>query len=140
MEQITRQDGIIYYGSRRCETSDEAYLRFRNDYHKSIGRVSFKRLNRLGSRKERVHGFGFVFKTVPDFSDITPKKIPVYLLGIMAGAYCKCMSGEYIPDGTDEEIEHWIDWAFCSETKALRLVGKKQKTGRTSKRLKTRFR
>lgn len=140
MEQVTKKDGVIYYGSKRCSGVDEAYNRFRNDYNESAGRVSVHRLNRLGSRKERVHGYGFVFNPLPDFNDVRSEKVPVYLLGIVAGSYCRVLSGRYIPDGTDEEIERWIDWAFCHDTKALRLVGLRQKMGRTSKRLNTRFR
>lgn len=140
MEQITRKGGIVYYGDRQCSTVNEAYSRFRYDYHESLGRVAYRRLNRLGTRKERVHGYGFVFKDTPDFRDIRRTKIPVYLLGIVSGSYCRILSGEYIPEGTEEEVEHWIDWAFCESSKALRLVGLKYKMGRTSNRLNTRFR
>lgn len=141
MEQVERRDGILYYGEHRCKNIEEAYQRFRDDYHQSIGRAAYKRLNRLGSRTERVHGSGIVFsvpRTNP-FGD-THEMVPIYLLGLLSGAYCKVLGGWLIPDGTDEQIEQWIDWAFSSGSRALRLVGKSLKTGRTSKRLNRRFR
>lgn len=137
MEQIRKVDGKLYYGEIQCKDADEAYRRFREDYHKSIGRAAYKRLNRLGSRKERMHGSGFVFSTKPECPPgIKRKVVPIYIMGIIAGSYCKSLSGQYIPDGTDEEIDQWIDWAFSKGSGALRVVGKKWKTGRTSKNYK----
>lgn len=140
MEQITKRDGFIYYGSKKCSTPNEAYLRFRKDYHESLGKVSYKRLNRLGSRTERVHGYGFVFDGGRDPGTSGYGKVPVRILGIISGAYCRMLDGSYIPDGTDEEIGRWIDEVFREGSGLLRLVGKNRKYGRTSKRLNTRYR
>ena len=141
MEQIERIDGELFYGETRCKDIEEAYRRFKNDYHQSIGRAAYNRLNRLGSRTERVHCSGFIFSK-PQFNPFGEQTgvVPIYLLGLISGAYCKTLGGWYIPDGTDEQIEQWIDWAFSKGSGALRLIGKNQKTGRTSKRLNRRFR
>jgi hypothetical protein len=139
MEKIERRDGVIYYGSKKCSSADEAYLLFRSSYHESIGRTAYLRLNRLGSRKERVHGFGFVFDE-PRRSQEDVRRVPMYLLGIVAGAYCRMLDGRYIPDGTDKDIESWFDRVFEKGSGLTYLIGLRQKTGRTSKRLKTRFR
>lgn len=139
MEQITRKDGVIYYGSKKCSSADEAYILFRSEYHESLGRVAYKRLNRLGSRRERVHGFGFVFDE-PRRSPEHVERVPMYLLGIVAGSYCRMLDGSYIPDGTDEEIEAWVNRVFEKGSGLTYLIGTRQKTGRTSKRLKTRYR
>ena len=61
MVQIVRKDGRIYYGERPCKNAEEAYDLFRDEYHASIGRQAFLRLNRIGQRSERIHEFGFEF-------------------------------------------------------------------------------
>ena len=143
MEQITKRDGLFYYGERKCLCADDAYCRFRDDYHRSLGRRAYERLNRIGQREERVHGYGFVFKSKMDCGGMDRGgngKTPVRLLGIVAGAYCRGVGAWDIPCESEEEFERWFDWAFSKGSGALRLVGRNDKAGRTSKRLKTRYR
>lgn len=139
MEQITRREGKIFYGKELCGTADDAYCRFRDDYHCSLGKRAYYRLNRLGQREERVHGYGFSFATaVPPY--LSRGLVQTRLLGIVGVAYCRIVGGWEIPCRTDEEFERWFDWAFSKGSRALRLVGKKDKSGRTNKRLKTKYR
>ena len=93
MEQITKRDGIYYYGGRKCLGIGDAYTRFREDYHKGLGKRVHKRLDRLGWRTERVHGFGFVFADgrpgVPACH--TGTRIPYRILGLVGLSYCRIL-------------------------------------------------
>lgn len=143
MEQIVRRDGRIYYGEQLCEDADDAYCRFRYDYHRSLGKRAYHRLNRLGQREERVHGYGFVF-THPVYFRRNDggacKPVNSRLLGLVEGAYCRGVGAWDIPCDNELEFERWFDWAFSKGSGAIRLVGRKDKAGRTSKRLKARYR
>ncbi len=140
MEQITRKDGRIYYGQRKCEDADDAYRRFRNDYHESVGRKAFFRLDRLGQRMERVHGFGFDFD-----GPVLPVKehygkTKYRLLGLVDISYCRLVGLWDMPELGDGEWERWLDWAFSRNSGALSLVGRNDKSGRTARRLNARYR
>ena len=148
MEQIERRDGILYYGGKVCVNPDDAYKRFRDDYNASLGKRYYQRLGRLGSRKERVHGFGFVFdnrgnetQCKTGVHNIQKSIYPTRLLGISAGAYCRMLGGWDIQCGDDEE-EFWrlFDRIFTKGSGMIRLTGRRDKAGRTSKMLKKRFR
>ena len=67
MEKIEKRDDVFYYGERRCVTADAAYRLFRDEYHKSLGKRVYKRLERYGARTERIHGFGIDF--TQEYSD-----------------------------------------------------------------------
>lgn len=122
MEQITKVDGKFYYGIKQCYNADDAYCRFRDSYHDSIGRVAFKRLSRLGSRRERVHGYGFVFRDNGGDPGRYSGTVRVRLLGLLCGSYCRMLGGWDIPGGMDDEqFEPWLDWAFSSGSGALKL-------------------
>ena len=142
MEQITKKDGQIYYGRVRCLTADDAYEHFRRDYHSLIGRSAFSRLDRLGQREERVHDSGFVFSP---HLPLVPGKIlgrvpvPVRLLGLVGVSYCRII-GEGIPSMNEDDLEYWLDYVLQSGSGCLRLVGKNDKAGRTSKLLNKRYR
>ena len=143
MEEITRRDGIYYYGDRKCSGADEAYERYRREYHASIGRDAFRRLDRLGQRVERVHGSGFC--SAIDYSDCIDEfrgygKIRYRMVGMLGISYSRIVGLYDYGHVPDTVFERWLEWAFSRGSGALKLVGKKQKTGRTSKRLKTRFR
>ena len=143
MEQIVRRDGQIYYGERRCIDADDAYRRFRDDYHRSLGRIAYERLNRIGQREERVHGYGFVYQSEVDFGGMdggAVGKVPVRILGIVAGAYCRGVGAWDIPCESDEEFERWFEWAFARGSGVLRLVGRNDRAGRSSKRNNVRYR
>lgn len=140
MEEITRRSGIFYYGEKRCSCSDEAYRFFREDYNKGLGKNPYRRLNRLGSRTEREHGYGFVFSQEKECPIQMTDKIPVYILGIIAGGYCRAIGIDDVPAMTDEQYEQWIDYVFSKGSNALRTVGLKYKAGRTSRILNKRYR
>lgn len=139
MEQIVRKDGRIYYGDWLCSDADGAYRLFRQDYNASIGRAAFLRLNRLGQREERIHGFGFDFARKPAIPAGISGRLVVRDLGLVGISYCKMLGSWDIPCETEDEFERIFDWAFSRGSGALRTVGK-DKSGRTSKRLKTRYR
>ena len=140
MEQITKHDGWFWYGRKRCLDADDAYRCFRNDHNASVGRAAYKRLDRLGQRKERVHGHGLIFSEQPDGTGFLGTVVPTRILGLVEGAYCRIVGGRDMPDCTEEEFDRWFEWAFSKGSGALRLVGKNLKTGRTSKLLKKRYR
>lgn len=144
MEQIVRKDGQIFYGRIQCLDADEAYCLFRDDYHRSIGKRASYKLDRLGQREERIHGYGFSFSHPVSLGadDRRPSKAtPVRLLGIVDISYYRIVGCWEWPDNlSEQEFERWLDWAFTKGSGALRLIGKKDKAGRTSKRLKTRYR
>lgn len=142
MEQITRKEDGIYYGNKLCRDADEAYELFRNDYHEWLGKRAYRRLNRVGSRKERVHGFGFCFDggiERPAFYHDVHRRVDTRLLGLVCGSYCRKLGGWDIPDCVgDVEYDEWIDWALSDRSGAIRLVGK-TKVGRTSEIAKKKF-
>lgn len=142
MEQITKIDEVYYYGAEPCTDIDDAYSRFRRDYHATLGRDVYGRLDKVGQRVERVHGFGFVFSDgKPDGREFEHhKKITCRLLGFLGIANCRIIGIWDYGDITEEQFERWFDWALSRGSGALRLVGRKSKSGRTSKRLKRRFR
>lgn len=143
MEQIVKVDGILYYGGCRCRDADDAYRRFRDDYHSSLGRDASRRLNRYGSRKERIRGFGFVL--VDDVRESLQRtfgecgKCKCYQLGLVGISYAFILGCWDYPVLSDTDLELWIDWALSSGSKALVRKGRKDKSGRTSKRLKKRY-
>ena len=140
MEQIIRKDGRLYYGERVCRDADDAYRRFRRDYNESVGRVAFYRLNRFGSRKDRVRDIGIVCSSKPSCPVQDEVRVPVMHMGMLAGCYCKTIGGYDIPDGVDEDnLLDWVNWVFCHKEKHYRLVGLKTRVGRTSKNINRRF-
>lgn len=141
MEQIAKKDGRFYYGDCACRDADDAYCRFRDDYHRDVGRKAFERLNRLGQRTERIHEQGFVFaREVNPVHLLFPQSMAARLLGIIGTSYCRIIGGWDVHRGTDDEFGSWLDWLLSRGSGAVRLVGRKDKAGRTSKRLKARYR
>ena len=137
MEQIIKSGEQYYYGERKCRDADDAYCRFRDEYHAGIGRVAFKRLTRLGSRTERVHGYGFVFEEDPVDPKLHFTVVPTRLMGIIAGAYCRMLGGWDIPWTVDDDnYEQWFDWAFSYGSRAIKLARTKDKSGRTGDKKK----
>lgn len=140
MEQITRRDGRFYYGQKMCVDAGDAYRHFRNDYNASVGRVAYRRLNRIGSRKDRIRDIGFVLSKRPECPIDNTAAVPVMLMGLLAGCYCKTIDGWNIPSGvTEDNFEEWINWVFCRGYKHYKLVGLGYKAGRTGKILRKRY-
>ena len=124
MEQIVRRDGQIFYGRIRCLDADEAYCRFRNDYHASIGRQAFLRLNRLGQREERIHGFGFDFtRRIGDPEDEFRRYGTVLyrMAGRIGISYLRVFGLFDYKSVPDEEFERWFDWALSRGSGAMKL-------------------
>lgn len=140
VETIVRKDGRYYYGDVECFDVDDAYRRFRDDYHKELGKRAYQRLGRVGSRKERVKFSGTFYERQPECPIVHTGVVPVWHLGIIAGSYCRMLRGWDIPGGMDDEqLERWLEWAFAQGSGALRLTGRKSGVGRTSKRLNKRY-
>lgn len=146
MEQIVKQDGIYRYGDRRCVNVDEAYRLFRDDYHKSLGKAVYHRLDRFGQRKERVHGFGFIY---PYFYGIDGEgfehlhRVRCRLLGMAHISYVWIIGKWDMEQVDDDQYERWMDWALSGthHRRALVMDNKAaSKSGRTNKRLKARYR
>lgn len=138
VEQITRREDAIYYGEHKCLNADDAYRRFRNDYHKSLGTRAYHRLNRLGSRKERIidTGFHFAIRRENPLGDTKP--IRVRLMGMVGPAYCKSLGIWDIPFNMDEDTYFaWVDWAFQRGSGGVRLYSER---GKGRMRLKTKRR
>lgn len=122
MEQIVRRDGQIYYGRIRCMDANEAYSRFRDEYHASIGRQAFLRLNRLGQRSERVHGFGFDFSRPIDGKEFERYGTIHYgLLGRVGISHLRIFGIRDYGEISEECFERWFDWAFSRGSGALKL-------------------
>ena len=139
MVEIVKYKGIIWYGERPCRDADDAYCRFRDEYHRSLGKLAYYRLNRIGQRKERVHGYGFVFAhPLPSggYGGGPCGTVGARLLGIVEGAYCRAIWRRDIPDIPDEAFDGWFDWVLSRGSGALRLVGRQTHSGRTNKRFK----
>ncbi len=139
MEKITRINSSYYYGAESYSSADAVYKKFRNEYHKTLKRNFHYRLDTIGQRKERIHGFGFVFKPTLE-CDFSAARYTCFLLGLVDISYVRSIGIWEYKDIKDEDFGLWLDWIFRRGTKSLRLVGAKDKVGRTSKRLKTRYR
>ena len=135
MCKITKVNDEYYYGPSKFKSAEEVYRRFRKDYNNSVGRSAFLMLGRLGQRKERVHGSGLVFTENKRLKEFPETRIKSYMLGLVNGSYCKTIGIWDVPYELNEQnIHDWLDWIFCKGNKAIRVVGVRQKTGRTSKR------
>lgn len=134
MEQINIRNGEYYYGEEKCSDANDLYCRFRTDYHRELGRVASKRLDKP-VREERIHGFGFCFdrpvRTEPRW--LKYKKVKYRLLGLIGTSYYRIFGIWDCPEVTDDEYEDWFDWAFSQNSKAITLVGKNERYGRTGK-------
>lgn len=142
MEQISRKDGIIYYGGQPCDDIDDAYMLFRRDYHDSIGRRAFSRMDRLGQRSERIHGFGFVFRGGHGLGSVVHghRRRRCFLLGLVNLSYCWIVGLSDMARLDERELDGYIDMIFEKGSGMLKFIGKRDGHGRTSKLLKKRYR
>ena len=104
--------------------ADEAYCRFRSDYNASVGRQAFLRLNRLGQREERIHGFGFNFtRRIGDPEDEFRRYGTVLyrMAGRIGISYLRVFGLFDYESVPDEEFERWFDWALSRGSGALKL-------------------
>lgn len=146
MEQIARRDGVYHYGDIPCLNADEAYRLFRNDYHASLGKRVYRRLD-ARAREERVHGFHVYYtdeyqKALDDeFGKMMEGvQVPCHILGISGISYCYAINGNDCPNLEEEQHYRWLDWALSHYGTAIKLKGRKSGMGRTSKRIKTKYR
>ena len=143
MEQVTRRDGVLYYGERRCKGPDEVYALFRDDYNASCGRVAFRRLGRVGQRTERIHGCGFDFAegARPEGDGFRRYgRLRCWMGGLVGLSYSRITGLQAYGHVPDEIFDEWLDWAFTRGSGGLMTLGSRKGTGRKSKRLKTRYR
>ena len=105
MEQITRRDGIVYYGNIPCKSVKDAYGRFRADYHGELGRRVYRRLD-ARARKERLHGFKSFYTEryslylAEQFGGF--ERVACTLMGIVGISYCYAIGGWDLPDMEEE--------------------------------------
>lgn len=142
MEQIVKREDKYYYGELQCYDVEEAYARFRNDYHERLGRDKSRRLDKVNQRVERIHGFGFdredSHALASEFDGFPKTKSRI--LGLVLIHYIRIIGSWDCPELDEERFERWFEWAFTRRSGGIKTVGQRQKTGRTSKRLKTRYR
>jgi len=140
MEQIVRIGDGIYYGMHKCDSPDDAYRLFRDEYNAAAGKRAYLKLNRIGQREERIHGFGFLFEEGKQHSKRHHEAVVRYrILGLLGIAYCRIVGIWDMPDMPDDDYDDYFDWLFSDGKKTLRLVGRKSGNGRTDKRLKKRY-
>ena len=128
MEEIRKIGKVIFYGNEACRDADDAYRKFRDDYHESLGKVAWRRLNRIGSRTDRMRGSATVFS--PDYQ-IMAFNVPTVkcrLMGMMGPAYCWMMD---VPDICDDAFWDWLDAASAKGSQLVRMT-KRRRSGRTS--------
>ena len=143
METIKKIDGEIYYGDRRCTDSDMAYRLFREDYHKSLGKAYYQRLN-IPAREERIHWSGI--NVSPERYDElrdrfeSDERVPCRIMGFLGIGYARMVGTWDLPDHDECDTDDYLEWLFVSGSRALKYVDRKSGNGRTSKRLNTRYR
>ena len=143
MEKITREKGVCYYGDVQCDTVDDAYRKYRNDYHKSLGKAVYRMLNRP-ARVERIHGSGMYLQK--GYEDGLRNRYDRYgkvncrFMGIVGISYVRMVGIWDCADVCDESFREYLDWLFSRGSNALRIVGRGGASGRTSKRIRTRYR
>lgn len=145
VEQISKREGVYYYGEQKCFGPDDAYRKFRDDYHAYLGKAVYRRLNRIGDRRERVHTDGIYFADRGYVEALEGRyggygKVTARMMGLIGVAYCKMVGVWDMPDIPEEEQDAWYDWLFCHGSGMLRTVGVKDKVGRTAKNAKKRYR
>lgn len=142
MEQIRSVDGRLYYGDFECRDASEAYMRFRDDYHKALGGKYYRRLN-MPAREERIHGYGFDF--TPEYSEELSRRFECYptasnrIMGIVDISYCRLVTLDRLPKFTDEEYWKYMDWLFERGTGRLKTEGR-DGSGRTNRNINKRYR
>ena len=126
-------DGYLYDGEH-LKTADDAYRKFRAEYNKSLGRVSYGMLGKREHRKERVHGSDLVFSEGHEFAEYPDIRIKAYFLGLAYECYCKTVGRWDIPYEIDD-MQSWYDWAFRKGGDVLKVKMTRNKTGRTREKL-----
>lgn len=114
MEQIVKKDGQLYYGTIQCKSVNDAYNAFRKDYHSSLGKAVYQRLDRLGQRKEYLHGYGFIFdsSSVSEWKPGERHRYNCYILDKVDLGYVRTIGCWDYPDIKEEEFEKWLDWVY----------------------------
>ena len=135
MKEIRKDDISYIYGDERLYSAEDVYAKLQKEYNNAKGRSAYNRLNRLGQRKERVHGTWSYYSQDYDFGNFPDVKIKGYFLGLIGTTYCKTIGAWDIPYEIDD-YEAWSDWIFRKGGKELRIVGTRLKVGRTAVRKK----
>jgi len=143
MEQITKRDGVLYYGETPCKDENDAYDWFHDEYNERMGKSFSLYLENIMQRTERIHEFGFVrlWNDKPERENCFGRRRTKYrLMGLIGIHYCRIFGMWDYPKLTDEEFERWFEWAMTRGNDAVVLVERKSASGRTSKNLKRRYR
>lgn len=141
MEQMTKVGRFYMYGSRKCRNADAAYVAFRADCIAEAGRDTSKYPDRIGRRKERVHGFGFVRESDAPLNIELDKRIPCRTLGLVCLSYCRIVGAWDFPKTeTDSDAEQLVERMFTKGSGMLCFPGRKEHAGRTSRRLGVKYR
>ena len=130
---VRNGDGYLYDGES-VRTADEVYRKFRAEYNKSLGRVSYGMLGKREHRKERVHGSDLIFSEKHKFIEYPDIKITAYFLGLAYECYCKTVGMWDIPYEIDD-TQSWVDWVFRKGGNTLKVKGSRNKMGRTREKL-----
>jgi len=143
MEKITKIDGKVFYGQRECRSCDDAYRLFREDYHESLGKAYYRRLN-MPAREERIHWSG-INVTQQRYEQLerqfaSDERIACRIMGFLGIGYCRMVGIWDMPDFDECDADDYLEWLFVSGSRALKYVGRGDSAGRTSKRKNTRYR
>lgn len=122
MTQATQDaDGTIWYGTVRCQSADEAYVRFRSEYHDSLGRRYYRRLN-VRQRVTRVTAVGINFPEWyremlrEEFGHLG--RVRYVMLGLVGMSYYRMFGCRWLPEeveGYDEgKYGRFLDWLLCA--------------------------
>ena len=125
MEQITKVGEAFYYGVRLCRTVDEAYRLFREDFHNSLGKAYYRRLN-VPARVERIHGHK-TWMTDCRYEEAEKLfsgtgRVKCYIMGMVDISYVYTIGLWDIPDVDEQRIADYMDWLFCRPG-TLRMMG-----------------
>ena len=128
MVQITKRDGVLYYGETPCEDENDAYDWFHDEYNERMGKTyEFGFYRRLEDQLEKEPCFGH-------------RKVKYRLMGLVGIHYCRIFGMWDYPKLTDEQFERWFEWALTQGNNAVTMVERKSEAGRTSKNLRKRYR
>lgn len=124
MEQIVKKNGQLYYGSLHCNTINDAYNAFRKDYHTMLGKSVYRRLDRLGQRKERLHSYGFVFDDDLQSTELLGIKhrYNCYILDKVDLGYVRTIGCWEYSDISESDFEKWLDWVYTRGGGRLRTL------------------
>ena len=104
-----------------CIDADDAYSRFKEEYHKSLGKRNFRRLD-AKPRTTRITEVGVRFpewyakELSEEFGNLP--RVPYVIEGLIGTSYCRMFGSDWFPEEVagfdDEKYERFIDWLLCA--------------------------